>query len=85
MQEIVNLNQAEIVVPDFSESFVELWIKFTDVRPSSQRTYAKSLRQMFKYFCSNAIISPTRNDIEEWKSEILGVVGKLKVNNDRSK
>ena len=26
---------------------------------------------MFKYFCSNAIINPTRGDIEEWKSEML--------------
>ena len=71
MQEIVNFNQAEIVVPDFSESLVELWIKFTDVRLSSQKTYAKALNQMFKYFYSNAIKNPTRADIERWKAEML--------------
>ena len=71
MQEIISLNQVEIVVPDFSESLVELWIKVADVRLASQKTYAKALRQMFKYFCSNAIINPTRGDIEKWKSEML--------------
>ena len=71
MQEIIGLNQSAIEVSSFSESLVELWIKFTDVRPASQKTYTKALRQMFKYFCSNAIINPTRNDIEEWKSEML--------------
>ena len=71
MQEIVNLNQAEIVVPNFSESLVELWIKFTDVRSSSQKTYVKALNQMFKYFYSNSITNPTRADIEKWKSEML--------------
>ena len=71
MQEIVNLNQSEVVVSDFSESLVELWIKFTDVRPSSQKTYAKALNQMFKYFYSNSIANPTRADIERWKTEML--------------
>ena len=73
MQEIMNLNQSEIVVPDFSESLVELWIKFTDVRPSSQKTYAKALNQMFKYFYSNSITNPTRADIERWKAEMLAI------------
>ena len=71
MQEIMNLNQAEIVVSNFSESLVDMWIKFTDVRLSSRKTYVKALKQMFKYFCSNAIINPTRGDIERWKSEML--------------
>ena len=71
MQEIMNLNQAEIIVSNFSESLVDMWIKFTDVRLSSQKTYVKALKQMFKYFCSNAIINPTRGDIERWKSEML--------------
>lgn len=71
MQEVMNLSQAETVVPEFSESLVELWIKFTDVRPSSQKTYVKALKQMFKYFYSNAVTNPTRADIERWKAEML--------------
>ena len=71
MQEIIGLNQSAIEVAGFSESLIELWIKFTEVRPASQRTYTKALRQMFKYFCSNAITNPTRDDIEKWKFEML--------------
>ena len=71
MQEIISFSQSTIEVAGFSEALIELWIKFTDVRPASQRTYAKALRQMFKYFCSNAIINPTRSDIERWKVEML--------------
>ena len=71
MQEIISLSQSTIEVSGFSESLIELWIKFTDVRPSSQRTYTKALRQMFKYFCSNVIVNPTRADIERWKVEML--------------
>ena len=71
MQEIVGLNQSAIEVSRFSESLIELWIKFTYVRPASQRTYAKALNQMFKYFYSNSIINPTRADIERWKAEML--------------
>lgn len=71
MQEVMNLNQSEIGVSDFSEALVELWMKFADVRPSSHKTYTKALTQMFKYFYSNAITNPTRADIERWKSEML--------------
>ena len=81
MQEIMNINQAEIVVPDFSKSLIELWIKFTDVRPSSQKTYVKALNQMFKYFYSNSITNPTRTDIERWKSEMLATKKATTVHN----
>ena len=71
MNEIINLNQSACVVSEFSESLIELWINFADVRPASQKAYSKALKQMFKYFCSNAITNPTRGDIERWKAEML--------------
>ena len=38
--------QVEVVAEkNFDESLVSLWIKFADVRPSSQKTYAKALKQ----------------------------------------
>ena len=65
-------NQVEIVAEkNFDETLVNLWIKFADVRPSSQKTYAKALKQMFKYFRENSILTPTREDIENWKSEMF--------------
>lgn len=71
MKDIVSFNKIDIIENVFSESLIELWIKFADVRPSSQRTYAKALTQMLKFFYSNHITSPTRADIEKWKSEML--------------
>jgi len=56
---------------NFDESLVSLWIKFADVRPSSQKTYTKALKQMFKYFRENLIQYPVREDIEKWKSEMF--------------
>ena len=63
----------EIVASEnkFGENLVNLWIKFSDVRESSQKTYAKALKQMFKYLRENSITEPTREDIENWKKEML--------------
>ena len=63
----------EIVASEnkFSENLVNLWIKFSDVRESSQKTYAKALKQMFKYLRENSISEPMREDIENWKKEML--------------
>ena len=64
--------QVEVVAEkNFDEKLVNLWIKFADVRPSSQKTYAKALEQMFKYFRKNSIQYPVREDIEKWKSEMF--------------
>jgi len=65
-------NQVELVAEkNFDETLVKMWIKFADVRPSSQKTYAKALKQMFKYFRENKIQYPVREDIENWKSEMF--------------
>ena len=64
--------QVEVVAEkNFDETLVNLWIKFADVRPSSQKTYTKALKQMFKYFRENKIQYPVREDIENWKSEMF--------------
>jgi len=65
-------NQVEVPAEkNFSENLVSMWIKFADVRPSSQKTYAKALKQMFRYFREKSIQYPTREDIENWKSEMF--------------
>ena len=55
----------------FSEQFIIAWIKFTDVRPSSQKTYCKAIRQLFKFLSCHSIFKPTRDDIELWKNSLL--------------
>ena len=47
-----------------SEKFINSWLKFSDVRQSSQHTYLKAIKQLLKYFNENQILHPTRSDIE---------------------
>ena len=54
----------------FSDELVQKWISFTGVRPTSQITYTKALRQLFKYFRENNIINPSRDDLLVWKSQL---------------
>ena len=71
MQDIINLATNDVILPEdedtFSNSIIELWLKFADVRPSSQHTYLKALRQFFKFLNANNIVQPTRSDLEHWK------------------
>lgn len=70
---IINFNQSEIITTEtnFSEKLIEMWIKFADVRPTSQRTYTNAIKQMLKYFRENFIYAPTREDVEKWKSKLF--------------
>ena len=54
-----------------SENLIYSWIKFIDVRPSSQKTYCKAIRQLFKFLNEHSIFQPTRDDIEIWKNSLL--------------
>ena len=54
----------------FTDELVQRWISFTGVRPTSQLTYTKALKQLFKYFKENNIINPTRDDLLDWKSQL---------------
>lgn len=69
MQEIINLNPAEVFVTEnkFTESLIEKWLKFSDVRQSSQHTYLKAIKQLLKFLNENKIFQPTRSDIENWR------------------
>ena len=69
MQDIVNFTNNESLIHEnnFTASLVERWLKFADVRPSSQHTYLKVLRQFFKFLNANQIFQPTRSDLERWK------------------
>ena len=54
----------------FTDEIVQRWISFAGVRPASQLTYTKALKQLFKYFKENNIINPTREDLLNWKSQL---------------
>ena len=50
----------------FNDALVARFVKFAGVSPSSVATYAKSLRQMLKYFAANNITVPTREALVNW-------------------
>ena len=50
----------------FNDALVARFVKFAGVSPSSVATYAKSLRQMLKYFAANNITEPTREALVNW-------------------
>lgn len=47
----------------FSRATLESWIKFCDVRPSTQKTYDKAICRLVEFFVNHNISEPTRDDI----------------------
>ena len=55
-----------VTVKSFGDNLIERFVKFAGVKPESQRTYAKALRQLFAYFAANSITNPTRENLIDW-------------------
>ena len=64
---IIKTNSAQVMtVEKFGTSVIERFTKFAGVSESSQKTYAKCLRQLFGYFAENKINAPTRENLIDW-------------------
>ena len=57
--------------PAFGEYLTGRFIKFAGVADKSAATYIVALRQMFKYFHSNGILKPIREDLENWRDSLI--------------
>ena len=69
---VVVENTNDVVsINNLNESLVERFIKFAGVTEKSAKTYVTSLKQMFKYFYTNNITQPQREDIENWRDELI--------------
>ena len=55
-----------VTVKSFGDNLIERFVKFAGVKPESQRTYAKALRQLFAYLAANSITKPTRENLIDW-------------------
>ena len=55
----------------FGENLMERFIKFAGVADKSATTYITALKQMFKYFHSNNISEPIREDLEDWRDSLI--------------
>ena len=55
----------------FCGELVERFIRFAGVNEKSAITYKIALKQLRKYFSSNAIAMPTREDLEKWRDAMI--------------
>ena len=62
----VETRQATVEAGIFGANLIERFAKFAGVSESSQATYTKCLKQLFKHFSANAITAPTRENLVDW-------------------
>lgn len=55
----------------FGGSLIERFIRFAGVSEKSASTYKTSLKQLAKYFAANGISAPVREDLENWRDELI--------------
>lgn len=67
----VAVNNSVIASNLFDISLVSRWLKFSAVSEKSVATYTLATRQMFKYFAVNNITRPTREDLENWRDDLI--------------
>ena len=55
----------------FDNSLVARWLKFSAVSEKTVATYTLATLQMFKYFAANDITRPAREDLENWRDDLI--------------
>lgn len=73
MEGIIEVKGAALVETNsiFTAEMVSRWIKFAGVSEKSEATYRMAIRQMFRYFTDNSISRPAREDLENWRDELI--------------
>lgn len=67
MSNFVTVSTPCAISPQLAERF----IAFLDAKPKTVQTYARALRQFFKFLSANEITSPRRDDILAYKAHLL--------------
>ena len=62
-------------VKPMNVNLVEEWIKFANVSAKSAKNYTKSIRRFFAYLAEKGIVTPTADDVYEWR-EMMKAEGK---------
>ena len=72
MKAIVTVSGQEVQKKNFLQSeLVDRFIRFAGVADKSAATYKIALRQLGKYFSANAIVTPAREDLENWRDGLI--------------
>ena len=64
-------NNTNKAITTINNDLAQRWINFVDVRPKSKSTYDTAIKQLFKYFDENGITQPARQDIINFRDEML--------------
>ena len=62
MNEIINKGQT--LATYRSEDLIRDFLDYSDVKKTSEESYIKNLRPLFRYLARNNITQPTRQDIK---------------------
>lgn len=65
LQELISLQL------DQTGSLAERWLKFAGVSEKSAQTYLVVIKQLLKYFRDNNITAPRREDLENWRDNLI--------------
>lgn len=69
---IITVEAREVQTTSFlKDSLVDRFIRFAGVADKSAATYKIALRQLGKYFSANSIMTPAREDLENWRDGLI--------------
>ena len=69
---IITIEAREMQTTSFlKDNLVDRFIRFAGVADKSAATYKIALRQLGKYFSANAIMTPAREDLENWRDGLI--------------
>ena len=63
---LIDKNSAQVMTVEFGTKLIERFALFAGVAPASRQTYAKCLRQVFRFFAANNIFNPVRENLIDW-------------------
>lgn len=55
----------------FNGDLLNRWLSFAGVSEKSASTYKTALKQLARYFATNTIVAPTREDLEAWRDGLI--------------
>ena len=60
---IIRENNSVELQSSLNVTLIDEWIRFCDVKPETQKTYLKSIKQFYLYLDAQGIKTPSRDDV----------------------
>lgn len=70
MNDLINRDQQTLAIAT-APDLVDQWIKFADVKTTTEKNYRKAIKQFGMYLKENRIQNPTRDNVQEWKTWLM--------------